>query len=264
MKKFQKLLIVLSLTLITSLFLIGIALAMNSDEITKTSIRYADEQIKKQIENEFFNEYASGLDTKKTDFGLINDSFKDSKFGNGIPYSYLSKSFYDSGSDKEIAVFHGYIFPVLMKGKVVATVFAEINNDGKWSIFKVSSVTDIEEKANKAQGYLTNTETAKLILDERFGLSTLVAKNSDNTYRFIPIKDNSKLDVIESKSKSPEDLFAKIKSNKIMNSNEKGGSGNFNNNPNLSKNFIFPSLIALSSFLLAITIWFSKRKRSNS
>lgn len=255
MKKFTKLLPVLSIIIVMSIFLTSNAFAMNPDKITKSSIQYADEQIKKQIEKEFFNGYAEGLDSQKKDLGLTDDSFKDSQLGDGIPYSYLSKSFYDQGNDNGIAEFHGYIFPVLVKEKVVATIFAEINNDGQLSIFKVSSINDIGEKVIKAQDSLTDTDTATLVLDERFGLSSLLAKNSDNTQRFIPIKDGPKLNVFEGKSQSPEELYKKIKSDKAKNSNEKGGGGNSNDSLN---SIILPALIALAALVLALIIWFRK------
>jgi hypothetical protein len=242
------------------------ASANGNDEISADKIQYADAVTKKSIEDEYFKYYARGVDQQKKDFGVnANDSLEKVQIGDGLPYYTLSHS-YVLGDMKNISTFRGYIFPLKIQGIDKGVIFTSYDKLGdKLAIFSVSSETNYESDVKDAQKFLNKNETAKLIVDERFNLNSLVIENGSISPKFIPLKDNSTFEMKKHVDKSANEVSVKIKEVRDQNSSNKGLRGGFglaNNNTNTNKET--PIVYGLLSVLALVSAGFIFYKNKKS
>ncbi|WP_018131142.1 hypothetical protein [Effusibacillus pohliae] len=237
------------------------ALADN-DPITQ----YANKGVKSMIEADFLN-YQKPLDAAKDNFGVnADDSFANAQLGDGIPYFVVSNKIEANGNS---FTFGGYIFPIRVNGKPAGIVFATEEN-GKWSIFNIKNNTSFEQDLQDAKKLLKDTDSAKLLYDQRFGLYIFAVQHVTGESSIVPMRDHEFLKLKKHSFVPMADFEAKLDKLKKEKASESkngavqaGGAVLNSDSSNAGSKYYLPiggGLVALGTFGYVMV---RKRKQAN-
>ncbi|MBO9600037.1 MAG: hypothetical protein J7559_19735, partial [Cohnella sp.] len=142
----------------------------------------ASNDIRAAIEAEYFFHYANGLDVQKQEFHANDqDSFHKAQLGDDVAFYII-----DVTNGNPELILGGYVFPLLLAGKQVATVHTE-HFEGKWRILNISNLTDLGDMIQFARSNIHGAGTIKLIDDRRYGVKSVYIQDTDGD-RIIDLK----------------------------------------------------------------------------